>query len=669
MLQRLLLLIAILFAAALPARAQQTNLLPSLVAETPADPDGGTVTLAIRFEGKPGWYGYWKNPGDAGLPLNVQWDLPDGVEVGEMRFPTPMRYEAAGLMSYIYRDTHAVLVEVETPATGATVLPIGAEMRWLACTDRLCVPERGEVKLLLPVGEGAERADEFDQYRRDLPRPLESEARWDVSGSTLSVALPIPESVGVGSPDLILERAEDGQTHLIDYGEPQRFRRSGEWLIADLALRDGAEPDRVAGLIKLGTGQGLEFVARAGDVPSGGEIVADKGSGAILYAILGALLGGLILNLMPCVFPVLAMKALHLAKAGSSEAYARRDALGYAAGAVVGTAALGLVLLGIRAGGDAVGWAFQLQDPRTIFILLLLAWAITLNLLGLFELPVLAGGFEAKGSFATGALAAFVATPCAGPFLGTALGTALILPPLAAVAVFASLGLGLALPFLAIGFIPALRNRMPKPGKWMETLKRWLALPMGLTVIACLWLLWRLAGPIGVTSGVLGLGLAAAALALFGRRVGMMRTAFALVLGIGVLGAIFLPNEPIKREVSVPGAIAWTPQAVDAAASAGRPVFVYFTADWCLSCKANERVAISRDSVTQAFDEADVAVFVADWTDGDAQITRFLEGRGRAGVPLYLWYAPGSNEPEELPQLLTPGMLTQRVEAAQSAAR
>ncbi|MEN3971964.1 thioredoxin family protein [Sphingomicrobium sp. XHP0235] len=649
----------LLLLAALPAQAQQNHIRPTLIAEQGVPVGGGDVELAIVFRADPGWHGYWLNPGDAGLPLQIEWDLPEGAEVGELRFPTPVEFEAAGLINYVYKGDHAILTRLSVPPRTSGQVRLAADLRWLACTDKVCVPEKGRVDIAIPVGEGTDRSLQFDALRRDLPRPLDADATFASAGETLSIALPIPETLEIGEPSLFL--ADD---RIIDYAAEQRFRRDGDLLIVDLAMREGAEPSALSGVLRLGSGQGLEFDAVPGIVPTGGTPVTGQGGETTVWlALAGALLGGLLLNLMPCVFPVLTMKALHLARTGTSEARAKRDALGYTLGAVLGTAGLGLALILLREGGNAVGWAFQLQDPRTIFLLLILAGAITFNLLGLYELPVVAGDVETRSSVGTGALAAFVATPCAGPFLGTAIGTALVLPPAAGVGVFAMLGLGLALPFLALGFIPALRNRLPRPGHWMVTFKRWLALPMALTVAACLWLLWRLAGPVGLMGGIFALGIMAALLAFFARRVGMLKTALAGIGAIALLGVVVLPSRPIDRETSVPGTTVWSPERVAAARGAGRPVFVYFTADWCLTCKANESVAIARDSVQEAFGEADVAVLVADWTDGDDEITRFLEERGRAAVPLYLWYAPGE-EAEELPQLLTPSMLTERAAAA-----
>ncbi|WP_265564264.1 protein-disulfide reductase DsbD family protein [Sphingomicrobium arenosum] len=666
MIQRLLLSLALLLSA-LPASAQtSTHLTPRLEVEGGIVED--KVEAAIVFESEPGWHGYWKNPGDAGLPFTVEWDVPEGVTMGPIRFPTPMRYEAAGLTSYVYRGEHAFLTEIRVTGDAPMSFTVEGEATWLACTDKVCVPERGRFATV--VGRGRPRAEpdaDFARWRSALPRPLAGDAFYEPSRSMLGIAVPIPADLALGSPDLFI-----AQNRIIDTAVEPVFRREGDQLIAELALHPRADPaklpETIEGVVKLGSGQGLEFTARPGDVPTGGSPLADTSAAAILAAMLGALVGGLILNLMPCVFPVLTMKALHLARSGTDETRARRDALGYTLGAVAGTAALGVMLLFLRAGGDAVGWAFQLQDPRTIFLLLLLAAAITLNLIGLFELPVVAGEVEARSSIGTGALAAFVATPCAGPFLGTALGTALILPPAAALGIFAMLGLGLALPFLAIGFVPALRNRLPRPGPWMDRLKRYLAIPMAATVAACLWLLWRLAGPIGLTSGMVALGLMIGLFGLLGRRLGLLRYAVGGSVLIAVLGLFALPSEPVQRTQAVAGATSWSPQRVAAASGAGRPVFVYFTADWCLTCKANEKIAIDRDDVREAFEAADVAVYVADWTDGNDSITRFLEKRGRAAVPVYLWYAPGATVPEELPQILTPGMLVERAEAAKEEA-
>ncbi|NNC47484.1 MAG: thiol:disulfide interchange protein [Sphingomonas sp.] len=658
---RLFLILAALVAA-LPAAAQSTNIVPRLEAEGPVPTGGGSVELAIVFETSPGWHGYWLNPGEAGLPLNIEWDLPEGAQIGQLRFPTPTKLEAFGLVNYVYKDDHAILTTLTLPAIDSGTVPIRGHGTWLACTDKICVPEKGSFSVVIPVGEGADHSDRFDQYRRALPRPLAGAATYEVDDRRVSIAIPLPASITVTEPEFFV-----GQNGVIDYAAPQSFRRKGDQLIADLQVKDPAKTDfgTVEGVMALGPGQALSFTARPGSVPSGGDSIGTFAMSAVALALGGALLGGLLLNLMPCVFPVLAMKAVHLARAGGDAREARRDALGYTVGAVLGTASLGGLLLLIRAGGSAAGWAFQLQDPRTIFLLLLLATAITANLAGLFRLPTLGGNLETSGSVGAGAVAAFVATPCAGPFLGAALGTALVLPTVAAIGVFAMLGLGLAIPFIMIAFVPALRAKLPRPGPWMVKLQRGLAIPMGLSALAALWLLWRLAGDTALIAGIAAMAGLVFFLWMGSRRPGLGRVALAVGVGLAIAGAVFLPDRP-STEAAIPDfAEPWSEDAVAAAREEGRPVFVYFTADWCLTCKVNERTAIKRQATLDAFEDADVAVFVGDWTDGDPAITRFLEGMQRAAVPVYLWYASG-REAEELPQVITQDML---VERAQSSAR
>ena len=653
---RFLLLLLLMVAA--PAVAQPmpapgtTAIRPELVVEKAAVPDG-EVDLAILMHTTPGWHGYWLNPGDAGLPMTIEWNLPPGWSVGPMRYPVPVKLLVAGIVNYVYEKDYAVLLRLRAPAGLTGSHPISAKMRWLACTDKVCVPEKGDVSLSIPTGGMASPDTRFNEWRRGLPRPLATPARFEINGDKLRLAIPLPASATIG--ELYFFPAEDGP---IDYAAPQMFTRSGDSLVAELTRRRG-EPASISGVLALGDGRGLELRAVPGAVPD-----TAVGMKALLFALLGALAGGILLNLMPCVFPILALKALHLARSGGDERAARRDALGYAAGAIVGTGALGIALLAIRAGGSAAGWAFQLQDPRTILLLALLATAITLNLLRVFELPVVGGERNPAGSFGTGALAAFVATPCAGPFLGVAVGTALLLPAAGSIAVFAMLGLGLALPFVVVVFVPALRSKLPKPGAWMVRLQRILAVPMALTAIACLWLLWRQGG-----GQALGLGLAGAlglGLLLFGLGL-RQRDGKSVLWGVPVAlaliaGTIWLLPPRSETAQRVPTGREWSAAAVERAQAAGHPVFAYFTADWCLTCKVNEAGAIDREAVQAAFRKAGVVTLVGDWTNGDPAITRLLESRSRAGVPLYLWYEPSKAEPEELPQVLTPGMLSDRAE-------
>jgi DsbC/DsbD-like thiol-disulfide interchange protein/cytochrome c biogenesis protein CcdA len=660
MLRRLLILIALLLT---PALAQARGVEPQLVAEGPA-PAGGEVELAIHMRPAPGWHGYWLNPGDAGLPMDVQWQLPTGFTVGPLRYPVPTRLQIAGLMNYVFERDYAVLARLKVPAGASGVVPIRASARWLACTDKICVPEQGELALNLAVGSGTPNRAQFDAWRRRLPQPLATVGHFALEGGRLRIAIPIPASVTVREPYLF-----PITDHGVDYDAPQTFRRAGDMLVAELKPT-GAAPPQFAGVIAYDDSRGLEFRAVPGTVPEGGTPLGGLGARAVLWALLGAIAGGILLNLMPCVFPILALKALHLSRAGGDAAHARGDALAYSAGAIVGTGALGAVLLAIRAAGAEAGWAFQLQDPRTIMLLLLLAVAITANLIGLFELPVLGGRARPAGSFGTGALAAFIATPCAGPFLGAALGTALLLPIAGSVLVFAALGFGLAIPFLAIAFVPQLSRRLPRPGRWMQRLQRFLAIPMAASAVAALWLLDRLAGERALVIGAL-LSLALVVVLFVSGRVqrkgkGPLWAGALAALALVGAGVALVPSASAPAVRAAAGAEPWSEARVNSYVVQGHPVFVYFTADWCLTCKVNEAAAIDRAEVHDAFRTAGVKVLAGDWTNGDPAITRFLDSRGRAGVPLYLWYAPGK-PPEELPQILTPATLISRVRRAPPA--
>ena len=652
MLRRFLILLALLLA---PAIGHAQGIEPELVAEGPAPP-GGEVELAIHMRPAPGWHGYWQNPGDAGLPMDVKWQLPKGFSVGPLRYPVPTRLKIAGLMNYVFEQDYAVLVRLKVPRDAKGTIPVRAAARWLACTDKICVPQAGQLALDLPVGSGTPNRPSFDEWRKSLAQPLATLGRFHVDGDQLRVAIPLPAGVPLREPYLF-----PITDNVVDYEAPQEFRRAGDWLVAELKITKA--PAKFSGVLASSGARGLEFHALPGSVPEGGTPIGGLGWKALWWAVLGAIAGGMILNLMPCVFPILALKALHFSRAGSEAREAHLNGLAYAAGTIVGTGALGALLLVIRAAGAEAGWAFQLQDPRTIMLLLLLAVAITANLLGLFELPVLGARAEPAGSFGTGALAAFVATPCAGPFLGAALGTALLLPLSGSLLVFAALGLGLALPFLLLAFIPALRTRLPRPGPWMERLRRFLGIPMAASAVAALWLLYRLAGD---RAAMIGLAASAGLLIvafLSGRVQRAGRGAWGGAVAALAISAFAIAVAPQSVTTSqLPGADSWSEARVARAIHQGKPVFVYFTADWCLTCKVNEGAAIDRDEVRKAFKNAGVVVLVGDWTNGDPEITRFLESRGRAGVPLYLWYAPGK-EPEELPQLLTPAMLISRAQA------
>lgn len=637
------------------------NIAVTLHAEG-APQEGREWLLALRFmPSAPEWHGYWSNPGDAGAGMRLSLDLPPDWEVGEARYPVPKRLLISGLMNHIYEGPYTVLVPVTPgPSVRTFTPPLRGHVEFLACTDQICVPQDALLT--------AEPGGDFARWRAEVAPLLDAKARFAIRGKTLRIAIPLPEGMGLADPHVFVANEQ-----LVAYAAPQTFRRAGDVLVAEIPLDSygTGKAEGLAGILAFGDGPGVRFTAALGAVPTGGEVV--KGPAAAAGAppwwtlVLGALLGGLLLNIMPCVFPILSLKAIALARAGESEARARAEGLAYTAGVVIACLGLGALLLALRAAGEQVGWAFQLQEPGVVVALLVLAAAITANFAGLFELPAISVrmGGERAGAFATGLLAAFVATPCTGPFMAAALGAALLLPVPQALLLFALLGLGLALPFLLLGFVPPLRRMLPKPGAWMERFRRIMAIPMALTFLALLWLTVQLGGrSFGVVALVLVFGVL---LGLFvtGRlqRGGKMAwPAFGLVAAPFLAFALIaLPNlyeaRGAEAKQSIHAPRAFSAEALADARASGKPVFLWLTADWCVTCKVNEAAAIERESVRAAFEKAGVVTMVGDWTRRDAAITQFLTEQGAAGVPLYLWYAPGAAAPEQLPQVLTPELL------------
>lgn len=650
-------------------RPGQKAIASSLVPEASSVVPGQTVTLAIRMRPQPGWHGYWKNPGDAGAGMRIAWDLPPGAKAGEIQYPVPSTLLIAGLMNHVYETEYTLLVDLKVPATvpPGTRLPIRASVDYLACTDEICVPESAAVATELLTAARAGRPTDpalFRTARARLPKPLSGEAAFEMENGRFRLVMPAPG----GGPyaGIHFFPATEG---VIDYASVQTMAaEDGRFFIEIDAAENARAPDLVEGILKTGPNEGVLVVARPGAVPplpppSMAEGPGRSSGATFLIALAGALLGGLLLNVMPCVFPILSLKALSLAKIGGDEAAARREAMAYSAGAILVCLALGALLLALRSAGETVGWAFQLQDPRVILFLLLLVTAITLNLAGVFNLPSLgfggrlAGSGGTRGAFWTGGLAAFIATPCTGPFMGAALGAALILPTASALAVFGGLGLGLALPFLLLGFVPALRRRLPAPGPWMSRFRRILGIPMALTALGLLWVLARQTGADGVAlalGAALVLGLC---LAWWGRGRGLVMAPAALAALAAILVIPTAVDPAVARpKAGLPSEPFSEPRLAELRAQ-GRPVFLYFTADWCLTCKVNERGVLQREEVARSFSGSNVAVLAGDWTRGDPEIGRFLEKQGRSGVPLYLYYAPG-RPPEVLPQILTARRLT-----------
>jgi DsbC/DsbD-like thiol-disulfide interchange protein/cytochrome c biogenesis protein CcdA len=658
-------LAALLCPAVSYAQPRSNHIAARLAVEGPVRP-GQPLTVAVVFDPQPGWHGYWKNPGDAGYGMTLDWRLPNNWTAGEPQYPVPQKLVIGGLMNHVYEGPYAVLVELRAPVD-ARPAQIALDAQWLACTDKICVPEQAHLTLDIA---NAPAAPAFDRWRAAIPALLDRPARFALEDGKLRIAIPLPAALAKPDPHVFVE-----QRDLVRYSAVQTFSADGDLLVAEIPVADAVvTPDRVSGILALGDGNGVRFIASLGGVPATGMPVrtATKEAGPLWLLLLGALAGGLLLNVMPCVFPILSLKALSLARAGESDASARAEGLAYTAGVILATLALGAVLLLLRSAGEMIGWAFQLQEPAVVVALLVLAVAVSANLAGLVDLPSVSftRSGEPAGAFATGLLAAFVATPCTGPFMAAAMGAALLLPWAQALLLFAVLGLGLALPFLLLGFAPPLRRLLPRPGAWMETFRKVMAVPMALTALALAWLCWRIGGTWFAAGAIaLAMIIMVGLTALWRRRAGdrwgrRWIASFSFVIA-ALLGAV-LPTQMSASASAYEGIIAAKPfseAALASARAAGKPVFVWFTADWCLTCKVNERVAIEREATHDAFAKAGVVALVGDWTRRDPAITRFLGRHGAAGVPLYLWYAPGK-EGEVLPQVLTPESLVRLAESS-----
>jgi DsbC/DsbD-like thiol-disulfide interchange protein/cytochrome c biogenesis protein CcdA len=659
--------------AQVPARAAPQYVRASMEAETRRPAPSDIVTVAIVMDPKPGWHDYWVNPGDAGTPLELEWQLPDGVTAGPVRAPVPETLIVSGFMNHIYKAKHAFLVDLKIPnsAVAGESFDIKVDARWSACSDLVCVPESATLSVTMTIGSGTitnTDRSRFDVWRSALPVPLDRTARYAIDGNRIDIAIPYPRGADASRVWFFAQ-----SENLFRYAAAQKARRSGDWLIVSSEVKEPFTGE-IDGLLRFNDAQGLEVRVIPGTVPVGGETVTVFGKGAAVDAqapplgfgwiLAFSVLGGLLLNLMPCVFPILGLKALSLAKMGGDEGEARRDAVAYTVGIIASCLVLGGVMLALRAAGEEVGWAFQLQDPAIVLLLMLLMVAVTANLAGLFEVGGIGAGERLtrkggiSGSFWTGVLAAVVATPCTGPFMAAAMGAALLLPASLALLIFAGLGLGLALPFLAIAFIPPLRKRMPRPGAWMVRFRQWMAVPMALTSLALLWLLYQLAGFSGLLiGGAAGLIIL---LRLFelGRKQksgAPHKMVVAAILGITVAALLIMDKAAIVAPAPQSlknGSLAFNETRLSALRAEGKPVFLYFTADWCVTCKVNEKAAIDRTETIEALTKGGIVTMVGDYTRRDPDITRFLAKYGRSGVPLYLYYPPNADA-RVLPQILT----------------
>jgi thiol:disulfide interchange protein DsbD len=667
-----------------------------IAAETGIVP-GQPLLVAMRQRITPGWHTYWKNPGDSGLAPELKWQLPDGFKVSDILWPVPDAIPVGPLMNYGYSDEVLLLMEITAPVGfSASEVDLAADAEWLVCED-ICIPESGRLSLTLPVVSGpaapSAEAPVLEEARRALPIALPWSAKAHVSAETVVLSVAATELDRDRIVDIAFFPATWGH---VNHSAPQPVSWTADGFGVQLARGDlKDEPlDRLEGILAIEeridgatVRHGFTVEAQAVDEPAAAGIPAaaaadGRGGGIGLWqAMLFAMLGGLILNLMPCVLPILSLKALALARHGE---HSRAEALGhggaYLAGVLASFAILAVLLIALRNAGAAFGWGFQFQSPAFVLAMAALFLALGLSLSGVFRIGAGVVGAGDKlgrksgptGSFFTGALATIAATPCTAPFMGVAIGYAMARPAPEIVAVLLALGAGFALPIVALSVTGTAARLLPRPGPWMLTLQQVLAFPLYATAA---WLVWVLSIQTG-SDGVLGAAVVLVAVGfsawLYGRMSGgqRVRTAIAATVIIAALAAV-MPRLEIQ---TVPVAQAGgSERGAEASFSEvrlaelraeGRPVFVNFTAAWCISCKVNEKVALSSARFHAAMAAKDVAYLKGDWTNQDEEITRVLKRFGRAGVPLYLLYPPGrDSQAIVLPQILTEGLVLRHIEA------
>ncbi|MBK8740588.1 MAG: thioredoxin family protein [Betaproteobacteria bacterium] len=695
----ILLALAWLLAGGAQARAVQTEHVEAeLIAERTAAEPGRPLRVALRLKMDEHWHTYWRNPGDTGLPTTIQWQLPAGFQPGEIEWPAPHRIDVGSFANYGYEGEVVLPVLLAVPAglpPGAAI-PIKARADWLVCREQ-CIPGGADLVLDVPIAAASDAdarwAGLFATAWSETPRDATA-WQWNAyrTGGRLDLVWQPPAGSATPSRVQFFPHAEG----LIEPAARQALYRLPDGrLRLNVALSKQAAqlPASVDGVLTTAGGWGKEMLdgARAVYLSAGVENTLPQGAhggtpldAAVTYvggagqdapglvaAIALALIGGLILNLMPCVFPVISLKVLGFSQQAHGKLAAiRMHGLVFAAGVVLSFVALAGVVLALRAGGQELGWGFQLQSPAVVTALAILFFLLTLNIAGYFETSTLVPGgiasFSARNpyvnSFLSGVLAVVIASPCTAPFMGAALGFALAQPPAASLAVFVALGLGMALPYLLLAWFPAWLKRLPKPGPWMVWLKQLLAIPLAATVI---WLGWVLAQQSGADAFArLLFVLLLLAVGIWCARQRLMARHVSRVLAIGavlVAGWLAWPliDDAAAAEAKAVAAGDWQPWSrarLDELVSAGQPVFVDFTAAWCVSCQANKKLVLEREDAIRAFADKKVVLLRADWTRRDPGITAALAGFGRSGVPVYALYRPGKST-LILPEILTPGGL------------
>ena len=665
--------------------SEQKNILP-----------GQTFWIGIRMDMRDGWYVYYRNPGDSGMPMMVNWLHEKEYNIGEIQWPTPLWIDVSGgLTSYGYYDNILFMMEATAPADlqPGDEITLMAEADWLICED-ICIPEYADIELTLTVAEDEVDYNEewlplFAETREDLHVTLDY---WEASGSYEDGRATLTLSTDAFSlPEYSEIRYFAKKDSEIENGAEQPFTISGNSITMELqkSTYKSGDIERLWGLLYSPDGWDEEgnIKAMVVDVDLTEEaVLAEEVSSLPVFSsrfllILGfALLGGLILNLMPCVFPILSIKVMNFMQmSGQSGSKVKTHGWVFGAGVLISFLILAGLLLLLRAGGQELGWGFQLQTPAFIAFMTFLMFGLGLSLMGLFEignsLISVAGkantGEGLRGSFFSGILATVLATPCTAPFMGTALGVAITLPATSALIIFAALGIGMAAPYIILSSFPYLLKFLPKPGSWMETFKQLLAFPLFATAIWLIWVFGQQTGVDGLTRLLIGLLMLSFGIWILYRwnafqistkaRVFSRSVVTALIVAGFLFSASSVPATQQNEDgITVSLGVEWqnfSNELVEEYRDQGKNMFIDFTADWCITCKANERVVFTSNRVKDRFDELGFEMIKADWTNRNPEITRALESFGRNGVPLYVIYSPSLDEPMILPELLTPNIV------------
>ena len=666
--------------------APEKHVDAELIAATDAIVPGQPLTVGLRLKHENEWHTYWQVPGDSGLPTQIKWQLPAGFNAGPIAWPHPKRLPVGPLMNFGYEGETLLLTTVQVPADlpAGTPVTLNAKASWLECKD-VCIPGDAQVKLTLPVKPQAASSSSAALFKAAQARVPTSalSASASIDGNQIRVAVSPPAGKTLDKFEFF--PLEEGR---IEAAAPQALKSEGGQSAIYLTAAKPIAPDfkTLKGVVVANGGPAyangwasvVQAPLSAGAVgaAAGATSAAGAGSSMSLLAALGtAFLGGLILNLMPCVFPVLSLKLIGLAQHRTHSGPMAAHGAAFAVGVVLSFVLLAALLIGLQQAGSALGWGFQLQTPWVVAALTVLFFAIGLNLLGVYEFTMATGVANLKaadalahksdwrGSFGTGVLAVIVASPCTAPFMGAALGYAITQPAVIALSVFAALGVGMAAPYVLLTLFPSLLAKLPRPGRWMELFKQFMAFPMFAT---CVWLLWVLAQQVDAGGVALALGVLVAvgftlwALGLSQRGARVFR--WVAVVG-GMLTALtFAPIAtsealaPGTRSTADAGWTEYSPEKLAQLRTEGKVVFVDFTAAWCVTCQVNKRVALRADNVKTRFASDNIVLMRADWTNRDERITQALAQFGRNGVPLYVLY-DRKGEASVLPELLTEGIV------------